>query len=63
MKKKRLKFIKEIDGYSVQTKGEILGYIGWDKDWKTYVFAPFGDTKFCSNCLMEIKDFMESCHE
>ena len=56
--KKRLKFVKEIDGYAVYSKDEILGYIGFDRKWKKFVFAPFGDTLYSTGCLLEMSEFM-----
>ena len=55
-----LKFTKEIDGYRVENKKEVLGYIAYDKEWKCNIFGPFGDTQYSSSCLKMIQTFMET---
>lgn len=38
---------------------EPLGHVHWYSRWRQYVFAPGGMTEFNSDCLADIKAFLD----
>lgn len=40
------------------TKGHLLGYIGWYPAWRQYVLAPAEGTCFNAGCLQDITRFL-----
>ena len=52
-------------GFRVDAKGEgyEIGYIEWDADFKSNIFAPLESTVYTPDCLVEIAEFMRANRE
>jgi len=46
--------IKMIGSMIINSRGEELGEIEYDEDWKKWTFVPYPDTKFTWDCMNEI---------
>lgn len=51
--------------YSVSSAAskEVIGFIKWYGPWRRYCFFPGTDTVWDSNCLGEIKAYLDECNE